>query len=164
MKPVRRTQVALVAAGSAVVLGYIGHRAVPHGAYSPTAALYWSISLFAERVGPTPGGTLAAVDIARFLALGVIADAAFTAAALVLRDRADAWRVRHLARHHVIVAGTGSGAAAGVDALRSAGKRRRGHLPRMLGLVGYELVLPPSRSKSPPAPDVRSPLVSRSDR
>jgi len=121
MQPVRRTQVALVAAGSAVVLGYIGYRAVPHGAYSPTDALYWSISLFAERVGPTPGGTPAAVDIARFLALGVIAYAAFTAAALVLRDRADAWRVRHLARHHVIVAGTGSGAAAAVDALRSAG-------------------------------------------
>ncbi len=112
--------VALIAAGTALVLGYVGYRAVPHNAYSPTDAVYWSISLFAERVGPTPGGTPVAVDIGRFLALGVIAYAAFAAAALVLRDRTDAWRVRHFARRHVIVAGTGSAASAAVDALRSA--------------------------------------------
>jgi len=112
--------VALIAAGTALVLGYVGYRAVPHGAYSPSDALYWSISLFAERVGPTPGGTPVAVDVGRFLALGVIAYAALAAAALVLRDRTDGWRVRHFARHHVIVAGTGSAASAAVDALRSA--------------------------------------------
>ena len=112
--------VALIAAGTALVLGYVGYRAVPHNAYSPTDAVYWSISLFAERVGPTPGGTPVAVDIGRFLALGVIAYAAFAAAALALRDRTDAWRVRHFARRHVIVAGTGSAASAAVDALRSA--------------------------------------------
>jgi hypothetical protein len=39
MKPAPRTMVALIAAGSALVLGYIGYRAVPHGADSPTGPL-----------------------------------------------------------------------------------------------------------------------------
>ena len=40
MKPAPRTQLALIAAGSALVLHYIGYRAVPHGADSPTDVLY----------------------------------------------------------------------------------------------------------------------------
>jgi hypothetical protein len=113
----------LAAAAAAFVLGYIGYRAVPGGAYSPTDAAYWSISQFYGRVGPTPGGTPWQLNIGRFLALAVVAYAAWMALAAILRDRMEAWWTRRFARNHAIVAGSWPGAIVAVEALREAGKR-----------------------------------------
>ena len=118
-----RTSIVLVAAIAAFVLGYLGYRAVPGGAYSPTDAVYWSISQFYGRIGPTPGGTPWQLDIGRFLALAVIAFAASVAIAAIMRDRIEAWTVRRFARNHAIVVGSGPGAMVAVEALRAAGNK-----------------------------------------
>jgi hypothetical protein len=118
-----RTSIVLIAAVAAFVLGYVGYRAVPGGAYSATDSVYWSISQFYGRVGPTPGGTPWQLDVGRFLALAVIAYAAFVAAAAIFRDRMEAWATRRFARNHAIVVGCGPGAIVAVEALRAARKR-----------------------------------------
>jgi TrkA-N domain/RyR domain len=120
MRVSARTSLALIAALVAFVLGYVGYRAVPGGIYSPTDAVYWSISMFYGRVGPTPGGTPWQLDCGRFLALAVIAYAAWVAIAAILRDRVEAWWVKRFARDHAIVIGSGADAAVVVDALRAA--------------------------------------------
>jgi hypothetical protein len=112
----------LIAAAAALVLGYVGYRSVPGGIYSPTDAVYWSISMFYGRVGSTPGGTPWQLDVGRFLALAVIASAAFIAIAAILRERTDAWSVRRFARDHAIVIGSGADALVAVEALRAAGE------------------------------------------
>jgi TrkA-N domain/RyR domain len=118
-----RTSLLLIVAAAALVLGYMGYRAVPRGAYSPTDAVYWSISMFYGRVGPTPGGTPWQLDVGRFLALGVVLYAACLAAATILRARIEAWWVKRFARAHAIVIGGGSDAMLAIDALRAAGQK-----------------------------------------
>jgi hypothetical protein len=121
--PAPRTLLVLAAAMLALLLGYLGYRAVPGRLYSPTDALYWSISQFSGRVGNTPGGTPWQLDVGRFVALAVALFAAAAATAAALRDRWDTWWVRRFARGHAIVAGSGAGASATVEAFRAAGHR-----------------------------------------
>lgn len=118
-----RTWLLLIATATALVLGYTGYRAVPRGLYSPTDAVYWSISMFYGRVGTTPGGTPWQLDCGRFLALAIIAYAVCIAIVAAMRDRFEAWSVKHLARDHAIVVGSGADALLAVEALRATGNK-----------------------------------------
>jgi hypothetical protein len=120
MNTSERTGIALLAAVAAFILGYLGYRAVPGNAYSPSDAVYWSLNLFVLHLGPTPGGVPLALNVARFLAAAVATYAVIAAVATLLRDRWDAWRIRWFARQHTVVVGSGSAARALVETLRAA--------------------------------------------
>lgn len=123
MNSSERTGIALLAAVAAFILGYLGYRAVPGNAYSPSDAVYWSLNLFVLHLGPTPGGVPLALNVARFLAAAVATYAVIAAVALLLRDRWDAWRIRWFARKHTVVVGGGSAARVLVDTLRAANEQ-----------------------------------------
>ncbi|MCW2971441.1 MAG: hypothetical protein JWO23_2568 [Solirubrobacterales bacterium] len=123
MNSSERTGIALLAAVAAFILGYLGYRAVPGNAYSPSDAVYWSLNLFVLHLGPTPGGVPLALNVARFLAAAVATYAVIAAVALLLRDRWDAWRIRWFARKHTVVVGGGSAVRVLVDTLRAANEQ-----------------------------------------
>jgi hypothetical protein len=123
MKSSERTGIALLAAVAAFILGYLGYRAVPGNAYSPSDAVYWSLNLFVLHLGPTPGGVPLALNVARFLAAAVATYAVIAAVAVLLRDRWDAWRIRWFARKHTVVVGGGSAVRVLVDTLRAANEQ-----------------------------------------
>jgi voltage-gated potassium channel Kch len=123
MKTSERAGIALVAAVAAFILGYIGYRAVPGNAYSPSDAVYWSLNLFVLHLAPTPGGVPLTLNVARFLAAAVAAYAVIAAVAAVLRDRWETWWIGVFARNHTVVVGSGPAARVLVDALRAAKER-----------------------------------------
>jgi hypothetical protein len=123
MKSSERTGIALLAAVAAFILGYLGYRAVPGNAYSPSDAVYWSLNLFVLHLGPTPGGVPLALNVARFLAAAVATYAVIAAVAVLLRDRWDAWRISWFARKHTVVVGGGSAVRVLVDTLRAANEQ-----------------------------------------
>ncbi|MCW3024815.1 MAG: hypothetical protein JWM29_247 [Solirubrobacterales bacterium] len=123
MNSSERTGIALLAAVAAFILGYLGYRAVPGNAYSPSDAVYWSLNLFVLHLGPTPGGVPLALNVARFLAAAVATYAVIAAVALLLRDRWDAWRIRWFTRKHTVVVGGGSAVRVLVDTLRAANEQ-----------------------------------------
>jgi hypothetical protein len=120
MKSAERTAIVLVAAGLAFILGYLGYRAVPGNAYSPSDAVYASLDLFVLHPSPTPGGVPLELNIGRFLAAGVAAYAVLAALTAVLRERWEAWWISHFARNHTVVVGSGPAAHVPIEALRAA--------------------------------------------
>jgi voltage-gated potassium channel Kch len=123
MKSSERTGIALVAAVVAFILGYVGYRALPGHAYSPSDAVYWSLDLFVLHLGATPGGVPATLNVARFLAAAVAAYAVIATLASLLRDRWETWWISRFARNHTIVVGSGPASRVLIEALRSAKER-----------------------------------------
>jgi voltage-gated potassium channel Kch len=117
MKTSQRTGIALVAAGAAFILGYLGYRSLPGHPYSPSDAVYWSLNLFVLHPAETHGGVPLTLNIARFLAAAVATYAVIATVASVLRDRWEAWWIASFARNHTIVMGSGPAARVLVDAL-----------------------------------------------
>lgn len=117
-----RVRVLGVLAIIAFILGFIGYRRVAGHHYTVTDALFWSISMFSGRLGTIPDATPLALNVGRFLALGVSASVAVTGAILVLRVHWDRWVVGRFATGHTVVVGETPQAASAGEALCGAGE------------------------------------------
>jgi hypothetical protein len=106
----------------AFILGFIGYRRVAGHHYTVTDAVFWSISMFSGRLGTIPDARPPALNLGRFLALGVSASVAVTGAILVLRVHWDRWVVGRFAAGRTVVVGDTPEAAGAGEALYGVGE------------------------------------------
>jgi len=105
----------------ALVLGYLGFRAVPQETVSSTDAVYRSLQLFALEGQFPATGVPWQLNAARFLAAAIAAYALVATAIALLRNQAQRLYVRAFARKHVIVVGLG---ATGIVVARALRKKK----------------------------------------